>query len=274
MNEATLDPVRNAALVRATLANLAELNRALAWSRETEALVEPGFFRWRTNVLHPLYNGVVSAALPDADTPQRVTEAIAYFRRHGHRSFLWWLDAGVPVAAWAPVLEPHGLTLDRSIPGMAAAMEDLVEANVADVEIRRVACRGDREAWARTFVVGYGFPPEWAPAFADLFGGMDDHDEYRGYVAFAEGRPVATSTVLISGGVAGLYDVAVLPEARGRGIGAAVTLAPFREARDRGCRLAVLHASTMGRPLYERLGFRTVCTVDHFAWKDAASGGR
>ena len=262
------------AFVRATLANLADLNRALAWSRETESLTEPGFFRWRTNVLHPLYNGVVSAAPPDDAAPARVEEAIAYFRRHGHRTFLWWLDADVPAAAWAPVLEPRGFVLDRSIPGMAAEIDRLVPAKVADVEIRRVASRADRDLWARIFVVGYGFPPAWAPAFADLFGGLDDHDAYRGYVAFADGRPVATSTVLITGDIAGLYDVAVLPEARGRGIGAAVTLAPFREAREEGCRLAILHASPLGRPVYERLGFRTVCTVDHFAWKDPDATGR
>lgn len=262
-------------LVRATLANLADLNRALAWSRESEALTEPGFFRWRTNVLHPLYNGVVSSALPDHAAPARVEEAIAYFRRHGHRAFLWWLDAGIPASAWAPVLEPHGFVLDRSVPGMAAEIDRLVETNVADVEIRRVASRADRDAWAKTFVVGYGFPPEWAKAFADLYaGGVDDHEAYRGYVAFVDGRPVATSTVLVTGDIAGLYDVAVLPEARGRGIGAAITLAPFREARDEGCRLAILHASTLGRPLYERLGFRTVCTVDHFAWKDPDAAGR
>ena len=145
---------------------------------------------------------------------------------------------------------------------------------VAGVEIRRVASRADREAWARTFVVGYGFPPEWAPAFAGLFGGMDDHDEYRGYVAFVDGRPVATSTVLLTGDVAGLYDVAVLPEMRRRGIGAAVTLGPFHEARREGARTAILHASPLGLPVYERLGFRTVCTVDHFVWKDPAAPGR
>jgi GNAT superfamily N-acetyltransferase len=172
------------------------------------------------------------------------------------------------------VLEPHGFTLDTSIPGMAAEIGQLVVRNVADVEIRRVASRADRETWAHTFVAGYGFPPEWSPAFADLFGGLDDHREYRGYVAFAAGRPVAASTLLLTGDVAGLYDVAVLPEMRGRGIGAAVTLAPFREARDEGCHLAILHASPLGRPVYERLGFHTVCTVDHFAWKDPAPTGR
>ena len=47
------------------------------------------------------------------------------------------------------------------------------------------------------------------------------------------------------------------PDARGRGYGAAVTAAAMRQT-GAPASLAILQASAMGRPVYERMGFRTV----------------
>lgn len=47
-------------------------------------------------------------------------------------------------------------------------------------------------------------------------------------------------------------------------------MVPLIEARAEGYAIGVLHASPMGLPLYERLGFRTVCRVEHFVWKAEA----
>src|SRR5262249_53782564 len=147
---------------------------------------------------------------------RRVKETLDYFRSHALPSFIWWFDAGTEASAWGPLLEAHGLTLDRSIPGMAAALESLHDPPDAEIQVRRVTNRRERALWAETFVVGYGFPREWAPLVADLFGGLDGRDAYHGYIAFDRGVAVATSTLFLSAGVAGLYDVATLPEARGR----------------------------------------------------------
>ena len=62
--------------------------------------------------------------------------------------------------------------------------------------------------------------------------------------------------MLLALGVAGLYNVATLPEARGKGIGAYMSFAPLLEAREDGYRIGILQASDMGRSVYERLGFQ------------------
>jgi GNAT superfamily N-acetyltransferase len=57
-------------------------------------------------------------------------------------------------------------------------------------------------------------------------------------------------------GVAGMYSIGVLPEARRQDLGAAITLQPLLEARQLGYHYAVLFSSRIAHPVYQRLGFR------------------
>jgi GNAT superfamily N-acetyltransferase len=91
-------------------------------------------------------------------------------------------------------------------------------------------------------------------------------DEYVSLLARLDGVPVGCGSGFVHDGVLGVYNIATLEEARGRGIGYAVTAALLAEGRRRGCRHAVLHASEEGRPVYERLGFEAVCDVPQYVW--------
>jgi hypothetical protein len=65
-------------------------------------------------------------------------------------------------------------------------------------------------------------------------------------------------------GVAGIYHVGVVPRARNKGIGKAVTLAACLYAREMGFRYAVLNSTDIGKPTYQKLGFRSV--GDGWTW--------
>jgi len=88
--------------------------------------------------------------------------------------------------------------------------------------------------------------------------------EARGYLGYLDGRPVATSALIPSDGVAGVYNVSTLPEYRKRGLGEAMTWHAVREGARGGCRIGSLQASAMGQPVYARMGFRNIAPYETF----------
>jgi len=70
--------------------------------------------------------------------------------------------------------------------------------------------------------------------------------------------------VLCSHGVAGVYWVSTVPDARRRGLAERVTLAVGNAGFDLGMRAAALQASVMGFPVYVRMGYETVSTTGWF----------
>lgn len=78
------------------------------------------------------------------------------------------------------------------------------------------------------------------------------------FAALADGgEPVGHSTLSVSGHTAGIFDVGVVPGRRRSGIGAAMMWVVIEQARQAGCRRAVVNATGEGEPLYARLGFRS-----------------
>ena len=69
--------------------------------------------------------------------------------------------------------------------------------------------------------------------------------------------------------MAGVYFVFTVPEARGQGLGAALTLAPLREARAMGYGIGVLGSSSLGYSVYRRLGFAEYCRIGIYEWRPA-----
>lgn len=220
-----------------------------------------------TGVPHPLFNGVIRAMLApeQVETTRGALQALIDARG---ASALWWIgplstpvDLGERLAAAS--LQPAG-----EAPGMAIeldALPDEAEA-IGGFSVVQVEGAAKQELWARTVGAGTGFSEDATAALARIEASLGDprYRAQRRYIGTLDGMPVAASALVLEEGIAGIYAVATLPPARNKGIGRSMTLLPLLEARRLGYRVGILQASSMGRPIYKKMGFRDVCTYKLF----------
>lgn len=116
--------------------------------------------------------------------------------------------------------------------------------------------------WCDALAEGYGMPRSTAgmcgPAAALRLGAAD---RVRCFGIMKDGAFIATSSIFLHGGYAGVYCVSTLAPERGKGLGAFITAKPLELCRAAGYRTGVLQASEMGAPVYQRLGFETFGAV-------------
>jgi ribosomal protein S18 acetylase RimI-like enzyme len=199
---------------------------------------------------------------PLRDTRSTIAEAMRYFDNRGVPYGILTREGLDPGTEDACV--ELGLTHVQTLPGMALAPMPLrVPSPPASLEIRVVRNAAEHDVHVQTDAAGFEgsleetrklFPPSLIarPYAAEFLGFVDD-------------VPVATSVLVASGRTAGVYGVATIPACRRLGYGEAMTWHAIREGIARGCEMANLQASDMGRPIYERMGFRVVAPFLIFA---------
>jgi GNAT superfamily N-acetyltransferase len=147
-----------------------------------------------------------------------------------------------------------GLALLLERPAMAVDPSALPEAPLPScVEIRPVTTDADVGALVAVGVAAFGDDP--AVGMAVYGAGARGVDGVRTFVAWDGADPIGISAGYLVRDAVSVMGVAVVPEARRRGIGAALTV---RAALTFPADLAWLHPSEMARPIYEALGFVAV----------------
>jgi hypothetical protein len=137
--------------------------------------------------------------------------------------------------------------------------------------VERVESDARLQDWARTFVAANDVP-EWAgAAWVDATRAFGiDAAPWTLYVGMLAGEPVASNILVPGAGVAGVLGVGTVAAARRRGIGAAITLAGYRDAVALGYRYGALFSSELGPPVYRRLGLvETGTAITRFLWRPA-----
>ena len=258
--------VSDEALVTATRANMCEFFRHTSRSNPAEHFENKQFTRWYTPLPHPWFNGVLCPNPHKDGDESFIDETIKYFRDKGVHTFTWWMEPHLKPSDWEPALSRHGFGFSNDTPGMAVDLHEMNDSTQTTdgFEIRDVKDEESLRIWTNVFVNGYGMPSAWETIAFDLWMQLGLDFPIRNYLGYLNGKPVSTSTVFYGGGSAGIYCVSTLPEARGKGIGAAITLKPLQDACEMAYRVGVLQSSEMGFNVDKKLGFRHLCQIENF----------
>ncbi|MFG1817294.1 GNAT family N-acetyltransferase [Kribbella sp. NPDC049174] len=204
------------------------------------------------------HNAVVAADLTSDDNV--IAESIQLMNQYAVPGS-WHVGPSMRPADLGKRLLDAGFTYGGSEPGMAVKLSELRRpAEVPGLEITRVDSDEALATWEATLGRGFGEGEKEARWVAEVYRRLGYGDPWRHYLGRVNGEAVATTTVFLAAGVAGVYFVMTVPEARRRGIGAAITYAALREVHD--VEYGVLGASEAGKSVYAALGFEERCTID------------
>jgi ribosomal protein S18 acetylase RimI-like enzyme len=126
------------------------------------------------------------------------------------------------------------------------------------------------DAWRRASAAGFGVSEATGQRYHDAYVGQPGSSENvelrRHYVGYLDDLPVSSSTLLLAGGIACMWDVSTVPEHRRKGYGACLTRIGLDDARRKGYRYASLNASTLGYSVYRTLGFNVEFAIPEYHW--------
>jgi GNAT superfamily N-acetyltransferase len=202
----------------------------------------------------PFFSGAMRGhARPDGAA--LVERALAWFGARD-RDFTVFARATGEDAALEDAAESAGLTLAvERYPAMGCTRR-LEVAAVEGLEIRAVTDEAGARAYWELCGAAYpaiGFPED---AFDRFPASILLHEASAAFIGELGGEPVACAMTTVLDGVGLIGWVGTTAPARGRGAGAALTVAATNAAFDRGAWLASLQASPMGEAIYRRLGYR------------------
>ena len=164
-----------------------------------------------------------------------------------------WLDMGL--TPFALESQTESLLLSDPAPDWLPPWPDSIRVErVADLDTFR---RSQRVFWE---CFGY-IPKDFESAILKDYACFKDSPLWQRFAAVSEGEIVGVGDVVFTPEAAVLCGGATLPKARGQGVYRALLGARWDEACRRQTPQLLTQAGHMSQPILQRLGFRSLCTV-------------
>ena len=233
--------------------NLADLWTHLASASGGRTVQWPGVCAADAGSACPFVNSAVLLKVPTWAAMTRLTHQLdEFYAAADGGSWLLWSSHPTPE------LTPLGYANWGQPPLMLRPADDASPPQLPELRIVDVTDAAGLAAWELTFIESY--PLHWLqPARpGTLFSPRVIDGPLRLWLGLVNDEPVGVSAAFASAGVVGVHMVATMSTARGRGYGAALT---WQAVLSRPELPAMLQATEMGRPVYERMGFQMVAPM-------------
>lgn len=201
-----------------------------------------------------LLNNVIETAMPE--NPEQSVEDFIREMRALPIHFIWWVTEKD-----TPSLLQEILTLQKPFKtscstGMLLQKDQFCRPGATSLRIIRVENEHHLSDWLDVNMRAWSIAPAGKAPLFTVFSDLLNDSRQRFFLAYENTTPVATSILYLEDSIGGIYWVAADPDFRNKGYASAVTARAAAEAFDSQASLVSLQASDMGRPVYEKLGFK------------------
>jgi GNAT superfamily N-acetyltransferase len=194
----------------------------------------------------------------DANAKQRIDSTKDFFRRRGRNSFTLHITSSSQPENLSDFILEQGGELIESMPYLAVRLEDVPQdfPLPANFSWKTVRTRQMLAVWTSIYCHARGYA-ESADQLFKVFVDLDlmESSPLQLILGYLGDDPVATYSAFMDEEIAGLYSLSTLPEARGHGIGTAISAAAVELATEYGCQTAMLLSEQPSRNICKRLGF-------------------
>lgn len=223
---------------------------------------------WFVNAKGEPDNHVLRTRLDGTDIERRIDDVIDQIGQYTD-NIDWLVFPGCRPNDLGRRLEARGMP---GGPGGTWMLADLASLSTPFIlpEHFRIADVRDTEmleTWQHVSAAGFGIDTQiYYDAYARH--GFGDAAIALHAIGYLHDEPVTSATLLLAGGIAGIWDVSTPPAFRGHGYGSAITLALLQTAYERGYQQAWVWSSEMGKTVYSKLGFvATDFGIREYRWR-------
>ena len=202
------------------------------------------------------FNSVFNARL-HGNVEEKIEAAMEFYHRRCD-AFAWHITPSSRPVNLAQLLMARGAELLESIPYLVVKLDDMPRdlAIPPDFRWMNVRTHDALASWTSIYCHARGYP-ESAHKLFNIFADLDLSGEspFQLILGYLGDTPVSTYAVFMDDESAGFYSLTTLPEARGHGIGTAISVAAADVALERGYHIATLLSEPPSRNICKRLGF-------------------
>jgi GNAT superfamily N-acetyltransferase len=242
-------------------------------NRDIQWIERPGWLQsFNKDGLTVYQNGVYLSELdgPPEEITRVVADTVRQYKEAGLK-FRWILGPWTRPPDLAAQLLKAGLEFGRTSYGMTAAASR-VELPFKEPRVEAVPVDArNADEWTRTFCEAWSIPEEGREAVRlSVRNGLQDPSR-RKYLALYDGAPAGVASAAFLKESAYLYNSAVLPGYRLKGVFRALVAFRAEEAQKRGCELLTIYAfKDTSFPILQKFGFETVCECPQYFFGEPA----
>lgn len=274
----TIDPKLAIKIEENLLASFAYRSRA----RQTRLYYGQEIIQFSSKIPHPspYFNLVLQANFTTPESAYHHIRCLQSRAQARNAPLFWLVGPATRPPSLGKYLEIYHFNHHTRCSGMVIDLDnldDLNEESVAPSGLTIEPVRAPKQL--RQFVTVRATNAQMPKAMAQAWFeheaslGLDPELPRQRYLGLWHGQPVATCVTFSGASVVGLYDLAILPQAKGRGIEMVISLAALRKARRFGQRpvghlrhYGVSIATPVEKNMYHRLGFRAVNEFNLYLW--------